>query len=176
MSSRYIFMPLGPSWHHSHFSPYLQISPNRAFNVTYLKMSQFTIDALKNLSTLSSEQKTALIASIAQEMITTMRMISEEINRGTLDPDNTAPLDNFIGTIQVHERAQQRKLERKLARYRQCARLQRAEGLEIRRKIAEMVRRLQVLHQRQNLDARVEETKGSRSESGSGGGESRSAQ
>ncbi|KAL4973615.1 hypothetical protein BDW66DRAFT_100894 [Aspergillus desertorum] len=107
-------------------------------------MNLFTISALRHIPYLSSDQKTDLIDSIAKKMTTTMITISQEIDRGNLDADNTAPLHNFIRTIQRHERTQQRKLERKVARYQRRARLWRAERRRIRCEFAEMVR---VLHE-----------------------------
>ncbi|KAL4998419.1 hypothetical protein BDV10DRAFT_167010 [Aspergillus recurvatus] len=107
-------------------------------------MNPFTKSALCQIPYLSSSQKTDLIDSIAKKMITTMITISQEIDRGNLDADNTAPIHSFIRTIQRHERAQQRKLERKVARYQRRARLWRAERRRIRCEFAEMVR---VLHE-----------------------------
>ncbi|OJJ59689.1 hypothetical protein ASPSYDRAFT_103874, partial [Aspergillus sydowii CBS 593.65] len=103
-------------------------------------MNKFTLSAIRNLSTLTSDQKTAVVEAIAKNMTTAMIRISKEINRGTLDPDNTAPMHNFIRTIQRHERAQLGKLERKIARYKCRAREWRAERRRIRNKIAEMKR------------------------------------
>ncbi|KAL4779699.1 hypothetical protein BJX76DRAFT_361534 [Aspergillus varians] len=106
-------------------------------------MDQVTTSTLQNLSTLSSDQRTALIDSIARKMTVTMLTISQEIQRGNLDLDNTAPMHNFIRTIQRHERALLRKLERKAARYQHRARFRRAERRRIRRQFAEIARRME---------------------------------
>ncbi|KAL4816654.1 hypothetical protein BDW67DRAFT_41513 [Aspergillus spinulosporus] len=107
-------------------------------------MNPFTESILHKLPYLSSDQKTDLIDSIAKKMITIMITISNEIDRGNLDADNTAPIHNFILTIQRHERVQLRKLERRVARYQRRARLWRAERRRIQGEIEEMVR---VLHE-----------------------------
>ncbi|OJJ02598.1 hypothetical protein ASPVEDRAFT_116754, partial [Aspergillus versicolor CBS 583.65] len=103
-------------------------------------MNKSTLSAIRELSTLTSDQKTAVIDAAARDMTTAMIRISQEINRGTLNPDNTAPLHNFIRTIQRHERAQLRKLERKIAGYQRRARIWRAERRRIRDNIAEVRR------------------------------------
>ncbi|RDW65795.1 uncharacterized protein DSM5745_09534 [Aspergillus mulundensis] len=144
-------------------------------------MTPFTISALRNLPSLTSDQRTALIDSIAKKMTTTMITVSQEIENGNLDADNTAPMHKFIRVILRHDRAHQRKLERKVERYQRRARLWRAERRRIQSEFAEIV---QVLR-----EALMEKTsKGSkarpplRPNSGSGDGscgelgESKSAQ
>ncbi|KAI9368515.1 hypothetical protein BJX61DRAFT_546470 [Aspergillus egyptiacus] len=106
---------------------------------------QLSLSSL-SLSSLPSSAKTALIATIAQEMTTTIITVSREIQRGTLTPQHTAPLHNFLRTIQRHEVAAQQKLERRLARYQRRARRCREERRRIRREVAEMVRRMEILH------------------------------
>ncbi|KAL6232182.1 hypothetical protein BDW75DRAFT_25315 [Aspergillus navahoensis] len=134
-------------------------------------MNTFTKSALRRIPYLSSDQKTKLIDSIAKKMITTMITISQEIERGNLDADNTAPIHNFIRTIQRHERAQQRKLERKVARYQRRARLWRAERRRIRCEFAKMVRVLREAWMEKNLKGSSPKTKAARRpDSGSGDG------
>ncbi|KAL4776610.1 hypothetical protein BDW60DRAFT_203636 [Aspergillus nidulans var. acristatus] len=136
-------------------------------------MNPFTESILHKLPYLSSDQKTDLIDSIAKKMITIMIIISREIDRGNLDADNTAPIHNFIRTIQRHERAQLRKLERRVARYQRRARLWRAERRRIRREFAEMVRVLHEAWMEKNLKGsspRTETRAERRPDSGSGDG------
>ncbi|KAL3459385.1 hypothetical protein BJX64DRAFT_291357 [Aspergillus heterothallicus] len=111
-------------------------------------MHPSTASALATLPCLSSEQKTALMGEIAHEMANTIITISREIQRGTLDANHTAPFYTFIRTFQQVHAAQQRKLERKLARYRGRASKWRAERRWIRREFAEMTRVMEVLQQR----------------------------
>lgn len=141
-------------------------------------MNKPTLSAIRKLSTLTSDQKTAVIDAIAGDMTTTMIRISQEINRGNLDPDNTAPMHNFIGTLQRHERAELGKLERKIAKYQRRARMWRAERRLIRDIVAEMKRHTGSLHQCPETLAKALESleKGLCSESGSGSGESSSGQ
>ncbi|KAL2821395.1 hypothetical protein BDW59DRAFT_164130 [Aspergillus cavernicola] len=146
-------------------------------------MNPSTSSALRDISSLSSPAKTALMDTIAQEMTTIIITISKEIQRGTLKAQHTAPFNLFIRTIQRDETAQQRKLERKLARYQRRGRRWRAERQWIRRDLAGMVRQMEILHGRWKKRVEVLEKKGSvtvasvsRSDSGSGslGGESSS--
>ncbi|KAL4989629.1 hypothetical protein BDW68DRAFT_156257 [Aspergillus falconensis] len=146
-------------------------------------MNSFTKSALRQIRYLSSNQKTDLIDSIAKKMITTMITISQEIERGNLDADNTAPIHNFIRTIQRHERAQQRKLERKVARYQRRARIWRAERQRVRCEFAEIVRNLHEAWMEKNLKGSSPRTRaerrpdsGSGNDSCGGSGESKSAQ
>ncbi|KAL2869792.1 uncharacterized protein BJX67DRAFT_378846 [Aspergillus lucknowensis] len=123
-------------------------------------MNKSPTSALQTISCLSSREKTALMDAIAREMTTTIIAISKEIQRGTLDADNTAPFDRFIRTIAQNEMVQQRKLERKLSRYQRRARKWRAERRWIRREFAEMVRRMEQLQRR--WKTRVQELEGFR--------------
>ncbi|KAL4736050.1 hypothetical protein BDV11DRAFT_22230 [Aspergillus similis] len=132
-------------------------------------MNPFTESIFHKLPYLSSDQKTDLIDFIAKRMITIMVTISREIDRGNLDADNTAPIHNFIRTIQRHERAQLRKLERRVARYQRRARLWRAERRRIRREFAEMVRVLHEAWMEKHLKGSSPRTE-TRADSGSGDG------
>ncbi|KAL4932020.1 uncharacterized protein BDV17DRAFT_254747 [Aspergillus undulatus] len=120
-------------------------------------MNEFTASAsrLRDLPSLTGDQKTDLLDSIAKKMTTTILAISREISRGNLDPDNTAPFHKFITTIQRNERAQLRKLERKVARYQRRTRLWRAERRQIRSILADLVQRTEkvVLHRKAQTEA-----------------------
>ncbi|KAL3430096.1 hypothetical protein BDV09DRAFT_202403 [Aspergillus tetrazonus] len=140
-------------------------------------MDPFTESIPHKLPYLSSDQKTDLIDSIAKKMITIMIIISREIEHGNLDADNTAPIHNFIRTIQRHERAQLRKLERRVARYQRRARRWRAERRRIQSETAEMVRVLHEAWMEKNLkgssprtEARAKRRPDSGSDDGSCGG------
>ncbi|KAL2812469.1 hypothetical protein BJX63DRAFT_432554 [Aspergillus granulosus] len=124
-------------------------------------MNPSTRPALAALSSLPSAQKTALMGQIAHEITSTIITISREIQRGTLDANHTAPFHTFIRTVQQVEAAQQRKLERKLARYQRRARRWRAERRWIRGEFAEIVRGMERL-QRQ-WKARIEQLEQRRS-------------
>ncbi|KAL3444662.1 hypothetical protein BJX65DRAFT_283053 [Aspergillus insuetus] len=117
-------------------------------------MDHSTISALATISSLPDVSKTSLMRTIASEMTSTIITISREIQRGTLDGDQTAPMHTFIHTIQKASAAQQRKLERKLARYQRRARKWRGERRWIRGEFAEMVRLMEVLQRR--WKARIE--------------------
>ncbi|CBF81907.1 predicted protein [Aspergillus nidulans FGSC A4] len=136
-------------------------------------MDSFTESISHKLPYLSSDQKTDLIDSIAKKMISTMIIISREIDRGNLDADNTTPIHNFIRTILRHERAQLRKLERRVARYQRRARRWRAERRRIQHEIAEIVRVLHEAWMEKNLKGsspRTEARAERRPDSGSGDG------
>ncbi|KAJ0425078.1 hypothetical protein BJY00DRAFT_308414 [Aspergillus carlsbadensis] len=117
-------------------------------------MNPSTKSTLATISSLPPASKTSLMRTIASEMTTTIITISREIQRGTLDGDQTAPMHGFIRTIQQANAAQQRKLERKLARHGRRARKWRAERRWIRSEFAEMVRLMKTLQRR--WEARVE--------------------
>ncbi|KAL2842826.1 hypothetical protein BJX68DRAFT_270458 [Aspergillus pseudodeflectus] len=117
-------------------------------------MNPSTISALATLSSLPSASKTSLMRRIAYEMTSTIITISREIQRGTLDPDKTAPMSKFVRTFQQANAAQQRKLERRLKRCQRRARKWRAERRWIRREFAEMMRLMETLQGR--WKARVE--------------------
>lgn len=149
------------------------------------QMDPFTESIPHKLLYLSSDQKTDLVDSIAKKMITIMIIISREIEHGNLDADNTAPIHNFIRIIQRHERAQLRKLERRVARYQRRARRWRAERRRIQSEIAEMVRVLDEAWMEKNLkgssprtEARAKRRPDSGSDDGSccGSGESENTQ
>ncbi|KAL4963124.1 uncharacterized protein BDV14DRAFT_177261 [Aspergillus stella-maris] len=138
-------------------------------------MTQSAASALRNLTGLCQEQKTRLISSIAKDMTTTILIISQEIVNGNLNADNTTPIHDFMSTIYHHERAQLRKMERRVARYRRRARQYRTEKRQARRILADMVRKTKAFildHKaRAEAGAWVLDKQGSRalSESGSGG-------
>ncbi|KAL4867898.1 hypothetical protein BDV12DRAFT_109569 [Aspergillus spectabilis] len=108
-------------------------------------MNPSTLQALTTLATLTSSQKRALVDRIAQEMASTMLTISRELHRGTLQAEHTEPIYAFIRTIQHHELATRRKLERKLDRCERREREWRAERRWIRREFVGIRRRMEVL-------------------------------
>ncbi|KAL4908435.1 hypothetical protein BDW74DRAFT_175118 [Aspergillus multicolor] len=96
-------------------------------------MAPYMIFALRNLSTLTSNQRTVLMDSIAKTMTTIMIITSQEIENGNLDANNTAPMHMFIRIILDHDRAYH--LQRKVKRDQRRAR--RAERRRIQSEFAE---------------------------------------
>ncbi|KAI9932636.1 hypothetical protein MW887_008884 [Aspergillus wentii] len=103
---------------------------------------------LRNIETLSSSSKTALLKSIANDISAVFIYISKQSEAGNLSTKHTAPIDNVIRLIKGTEVSQRRMLERRVLRYeRQASRL-RAERRWIRGEFMKVVKRAEAVSER----------------------------
>jgi hypothetical protein len=76
---------------------------------------------LDNIDWLSSDQKTELISSVANDISAAFIYIAKQAEAGNLTAAHTASINDVIKTIRDTEAKQRRRLEQKIARYRKAA-------------------------------------------------------
>ncbi|KAL4808187.1 hypothetical protein BDV18DRAFT_158298 [Aspergillus unguis] len=114
--------------------------------------------SLTNLSTLTPAEKTSLVRSIASEMTATLVTLSHEIDRGTLTPENTAPIHNFIRTIQRRERKELGRAEKRVERYRAREKEWKEERKAVSRLVMGIVRGLKEIERACGVEELVRES------------------
>lgn len=100
---------------------------------------------LTPLQSLPPSQKTALLASIANDIKSTLIYIAKQSEAGNLDTTHTAPLNDLVATIKNTAVRERRVLERRLERAERRVRRLRGEREWMRREFGGVVRRVGVV-------------------------------
>ncbi|KAE8163012.1 hypothetical protein BDV40DRAFT_299886 [Aspergillus tamarii] len=101
---------------------------------------------LQNIEDLSSVSKSSLLRSIADDISAAFICISKQLSCGTLSARHTRPIHDFIASIKIIERLEQRRLQQDLERYRQRERRWRAERKWMRRKVEGLVKHSEITY------------------------------
>lgn len=103
---------------------------------------------LRNIQTLSSPAKTALLQSIANDISATFIYLAKQAEANTLNPEHTAPIDDVIAIIKDTTASQRRTLERRMARYERRTKRLRAERKWAQREFGRVVQKAEMVHGR----------------------------
>ncbi|KAL5355079.1 Isocitrate/isopropylmalate dehydrogenase-domain-containing protein [Aspergillus floccosus] len=101
--------------------------------------------SLEDLRNLSSEEKTARIQSIANEITATFIALSNQKADGVLGAEHVAPIHDIIHTITQTNGQQREELERKIRRYQRYATQSQKEKLWMRRQFLVLMHRSEMV-------------------------------
>ena len=103
---------------------------------------------LRNIQTLSSPAKTALLQSIANDISATFIYLAKQAEANTLNPEHTAPINDVIAIIKDTTASQRRTLERRMARYERRTKRLRAERKWAQWEFRRVVQKAEMVHGR----------------------------
>jgi hypothetical protein len=99
---------------------------------------------LSNIEQLSSEKKTELIRSVADDITAVFVYIARQSEAGNLTTTNTEPINDVISIIKDTEVKHRQKLEEKVAQYRRATQRLRKERQCLRVQLGRITKRTQV--------------------------------